>query len=122
MSYCNIFLSPEKKEKENKKNKTRNGDNHHFYTIKITERDDLLIEYYNDYVLNPAKICHDYCYGMIGANSFKTYKILYCKKCNLRIEVPFYIITFKELKEYFENKFKEKIEKVTRAELIDMED
>ena len=118
----NIFLSPEKKEKGNKKNKTENGDNHHFYTIKMTEKDDLLIEYYNDYVLNPAKIRHDYCYGIIGANSFKTYKILYCEKCNLRIEVPFHITTFKELKEYFENKFKEKTKKITRAELIDMED
>ena len=112
-----MFMPADDREELNKEKKIGNGINHHFYTIKMTERDDLLIEYYNESMLNQASIKHDYCYGKIGSASFKTYKILYCERCNFRIEVPFYIRTLKELKEHFEKKDEEE---TSREELMEL--
>ena len=108
------------KEKEKKYKDLYSDNREEWYFLKLTEQDSILLQHFlkDDTIF----IWHKYCVGKVFFENFKKYNILYCKNCNLRVEFPQYIKEFKEFKKYFENKFKEKIKKVTRAELIDLED
>ena len=116
-------MTIKEKEKNTKSWKDNDIKKFKFYFIKITEQDDK-IEVQHSFEDNKYKILffHNFCAGNILFENLKKYNILCCEKCNLRIEFPIYINEIKELKEYFENKFKIKKKKITRAQLIDLED
>ena len=110
------------KEKEEMIKFEKDKREYEIYFIRVTEQDEVEVHYNSD-GQRKAYLYHCYCFGgKINFENFKKYNILYCEKCNLRIGFPQYINKLKELKKYFENKFKEKTKKVTRAELIDLED
>ncbi len=116
-----LFLNTIKEKEEIVKSNIFHG-SYDAYFIKITEQnDEIEVQYNHNYDNEKIYLFHSYCGGKIIFENFKKYNILYCKDCNLRVEFPLYISEFKELKKYFNNKFKEIIKKVTRAELIDLE-
>ena len=101
-------------------NYTEKPYNEYFY-IDISNKDTIMF-----YVIYGFKehtyYKHMYCGGDIIFENIKKYNILYCHGCNLRVEIPQYIKTITELKKYFDKKNGNIIKKVTRAQLIDLED
>ncbi len=99
---------------------TEKQNNEYFY-IDVSDKDTIMF-----YVINTFKIhtyqFHKYCGGDISFRNIKKYNILYCDRCNLRVEIPQYIKTITELKKYFDKKNGNRIKKFTKFEIMDLED
>ena len=95
-------------------------DDEYFY-INISNKDTIMFYVIKRFEEHTYYI-HKYCGGDIIFKNIEKYNILYCNCCNLRVEIPQYIKTITELKKYFDKKNGNIIKKVTRAQLIDLED
>ena len=103
-----------------KDNYTEKQRNEYFY-INISDKDIIMFRWlHKDELLNCQT--HKWCGGNIVFKNLKKYNILFCRDCNLRVEIPQYIKTITELKEYFDKKNGNIIKKFSRFEIMDLED
>ncbi len=92
-------------------------ENDYFY-IDISDKDTILFKWLADYPYTYQK--HKYCGGDIVIKNMKNYNVLYCRKCNLRVEIPQHIKTITELKKYFDKKNRKTIKKYNKFEIMDI--
>ncbi len=93
-------------------------DDEYFY-IDVSNKDTIMFYVMDTYKIHTYQI-HKYCGGNIEFRNIKKYNILHCSRCNLRVEIPQYIKTITELKEYFDKKNGNIIKKFTRFEIMEI--
>ena len=65
-------------------------------------------------------ISHQYCGGSVYNKNMNKYNLLYCLSCSLRIQLPLYIKTFKDLLNYFKDYQEEEQINQNRFKLMDL--
>ncbi len=79
--------------------------------IKLTEKDDQLsalqIAEWNGEYTNSSRLCscvgtHVTCNGFIYKIDLTTYNVLCCRVCSMRIEIPKWVETYRDLRQWSE--------------------